>query len=301
MSLKAMFKAVHKAKNSTVTGVLDTYLLSLSDTDSDRAIDVNAPSQIGTCLRSRFYARKGYMRDANSIDARSRRVLDNGTHFHLRTQEYLLASGKLLLDEVPVLNSEHNIQGHTDGLLDLNLDNVISVLELKSINDNNFSKLIAPKPDHILQGLTYIYCLEMRRRYLRNKYKSFEDFEKKKAMRMKEYAQFYQHLKDGRKHTREEKIQFQCDLHDKADTILIKCDTPITKAHFVYENKNTQEIKEYIIDSTDPENVKKTEKVLDECDFLNVKCEEDVAPSREGTSKSCPTCHWCSFKTECWN
>lgn len=301
MSLKAMFKAVHKAKNSTVTGVLDTYLLSLSDTDSDRAIDVNAPSQIGSCLRSRYYARKGYMRDVNSIDARSRRVLDNGTHFHLRTQEYLLASGRLLLDEVPVLSEGYNIQGHTDGLLDLNLDNVISVLELKSINDNNFSKLIAPKDEHVLQGLTYVYCIEARRKWLHKNYPNIEDFFEDIDNRYVEYASFYQHLKDGRKHTREEKIQFQCDLHNKADTILIKCETPITKVHFVYENKNTQEIKEYIIDSTDPENVKKTEKVLDECSFLNVKCEENVAPSREGTSKSCPTCHWCAFKTECWN
>ena len=301
MSLKAMFKAVHKAKNSTVTGVLDTYLLSLSDTDSDRAIDVNAPSQIGTCLRSRFYARKGYMRDVNSIDARSRRVLDNGTHFHLRTQEYLTASGRLLLDEVPVVSEGYNIQGHTDGLLDLNLDSIISVLELKSINDNNFSKLIAPNPKHILQGLTYIYCIETRRKRLHEMYDSFEDFKADKKARYKEYEKFYQHLKDGHKYTREQKIAFQCDLHDKADTILMKCFTPITQVHFVYENKNTQEIKEYVINSTDPDNVEKTAKVLDECTYLNHACKKERVPAREGTSKSCPTCHWCSFKTECWN
>lgn len=301
MSLKAMFKAVHKAKNSTVTGVLETYLLSLSDTDSDRAIDVNAPSQIGSCLRSRYYARKGYQRDVNSIDPRSRRVLDNGTYFHIRTQEYLTKSGRLLLDEVPVVNDFYNIQGHTDGLLDLNLDKVISVLELKSINDNNFSKLIAPKPDHVQQGLTYVYSIETRRVDLHSMYNNMDEFLADKKARYEYYASHYQHLKDGRKHTREEKIQFQCDLHDKADTILMKCTTPITKVHFVYENKNTQEIKEFVIDSTDPNNEQKLKGVLDDCLTLNRCCDKDVTPNREGTSKSCPTCHWCAFKTECWN
>lgn len=301
MALKAIFKAAHKAQNKTVSGVLDTYLLSLSDTDSDRAIDVNAPSQIGSCLRSRFYARKGYERDVHSIDPRSRRVLDNGTYFHIRTQEYLLKSGRLLLDEVPVLNEYYNIQGHTDGLLDLNKDNHISVLELKSINDNNFSKLIAPKPEHIKQGLIYIYCLEERRKYLHNHYESYEDFRNDERNRYNEYAKHYQHVKTGKKHTREEKIQFQCDLHNKADSILIQCDAPITRAHFVYENKNTQEIKEYIIDSTTPENKNLMADILLECAVLDKCCEDNEAPEREGTNKSCSVCHWCAFKTECWN
>lgn len=301
MSLKAMFKAAHKAKNNTVSGVLDTYLLSLSDTDSDRAIDVNAPSQIGTCLRARYYSRKGYQRDVNSIDPKSRRVLDNGTYFHIRTQEYLKSSGKLLMDEVPVLNEFYNIQGHTDGFLDLNLNGDISILELKSINDNNFSKLIAPKPEHRMQGLTYVYCAEERRKYLRSTYDSFDEFEADIEERYKEYEKYYQHLKGGRKHTREEKIAYQCSLHDCADTILIQCDTPITKAHFVYENKNTQDIKEYIIDSTDPENQKILNDVLMDCTRLNECCANNKVPPREGSNKSCQTCHWCAFKTECWN
>lgn len=41
----------------------------------------------------------------------------------------MLDSGILLLDEVPVLSEEYNIQGHTDGILDLGDE--YAILELK--------------------------------------------------------------------------------------------------------------------------------------------------------------------------
>ena len=82
MALKSVFNAMKR--DGYVVKDLDLYLLSLNGTDNDRAIDVNAPSQIGKCLRQRFYARTGAESNSNAVDARTRRIFDNGTKTHER-------------------------------------------------------------------------------------------------------------------------------------------------------------------------------------------------------------------------
>lgn len=82
MALKSVFNAMKR--EGYIIKDLDLYLLSLNEEDNDRAIDVNAPSQIGKCLRQRFYARTQAERDSNAIDARTRRIFDNGTKTHER-------------------------------------------------------------------------------------------------------------------------------------------------------------------------------------------------------------------------
>ncbi len=298
MALKAVFNSMKK--EGYVIKPLDFYLLSLNKEDNDRAINVNAPSQIGNCLRSRYYARTGAEADPNTIDGRQRRIFDNGTGVHERLQAYLKKQGMLLADEIPVLNVEHNIQGHTDGLLRLSSAEV-GILEIKSINSNGYSNLKSAKDNHKLQGLTYVYCIEERRKQLHNTYASFEDFENDKENRYKSYAEFYQHLKGGNKHTKEEKIKFQCDLHNQSDTILMQTNLPITKAVFLYENKDTQELKEFLITTKSAEGKELLDNVLNECTELNRCIDLKTIPDREGTSRSCPQCRWCNYKIECWN
>ena len=65
MALKGLFNSLKD--ESYVIGGLDKYLTGLSSKDVDRAVDVNAPSQAGTCLRSRYYARKGYEFDNHNL------------------------------------------------------------------------------------------------------------------------------------------------------------------------------------------------------------------------------------------
>ena len=295
MSLKNIFSSVKN--EGYVVGPLDKYLVSLASTDSDRAVNVNAPSQAGTCLRSRFYARMGFESDG-VIDARSRRILDNGTKTHERLQEYLKAQGILLCDELPIHNLEYQIQGHTDGLLDLGKEKAI--LEIKSINDKGFKDLKIVKPEHKRQGLVYLYCVENRRKYLHNFYQDFDFFEECRFSRFKFYRSLYKHLKDGHKYTRKEKIDFQVSLHNTLDTLLMKTENPITKVVFLYENKNTQELKEFCISSKDKEAESILSQVLSEYNFLNKAIEDNCIPQREGSSKSCETCRWCNYKTECW-
>lgn len=281
---------------------LDRYLLSLSGSDSDRAIDVNAPSQIGKCLRERYYARIGEEPDNITIEPRTRRIFDNGTKTHERLQEYLKEQGMLLADEIPVISDEYNIQGHTDGILKLSAVE-LAILEIKSIKDRNFNELRCAKDEHIKQGLSYIFCIENRRKYLRETYESLEDFEAEaeKNSRYNYYASKYQHLKDGSKYTREEKIAFQCNLHNAIDTILVQTKIPITKAVFLYENKDNQELKEFCVSTKDPESSKILDEVLKECEYLNKCVEEGEIPNRCGTSKSCNECRWCNYKIACYN
>lgn len=297
MALKAVFSALKK--EGYIIKDLDLYLLSLSATDGDRAIDVNAPSQAGVCMRARYYARTGAERDVGSVDARTRRIFDNGTKTHERLQEYLKEQGMLLMDEVPVYNKEYNIQGHTDGVLQLSASER-GILEIKSINSNGFSALKSAKEEHKKQGLIYIFCLESRRKELHELYATREAFDKSFKKRLKDYAKLYQHLKDGHKHTREEKIEFQCSLHAEMDSLLYDTKVPITKAVFLYENKDTQDLKEFTVSMTDSEAKVILKGVLDEYKTINEYVAKKSLPPREGHCKSDNLCRWCSFKTECW-
>lgn len=295
MSLNNLFQSVKQ--EGYIIKPLNFFLEKQANADNDRAVDVNAPSQAGQCMRHNYYMRKQYDSDGD-IGARTQRIFDNGTYTHERIQNYLLEMNLLICDEVPLLNEEYNIQGHTDGFLDLPEDEV-AILEIKSINDNQFNQLKDAKEEHKKQGLIYLYCAEERRQQLRNKYKTLEEFYASQEERAEYYRSKHQHMKGGRKFTREQKIQHEVDLNLICDDILFRTEKPITKVIFLYENKNTQDMKEYCVKrSTVTEHI--LTGVLNEYQALNEYCEEDELPPREGTSKSCQTCRWCSYKLECW-
>ena len=295
MSLNNLFQSVKQ--EGYIIKPLDFFLEKQANADNDRAVDVNAPSQAGQCMRHNYYMRKQYDSDGD-IGARTQRIFDNGTYTHERIQNYLLEMNLLICDEVPLLNEEYNIQGHTDGFLDLSEDEV-AILEIKSINDNQFNQLKDAKEEHKKQGLIYLYCAEERRQQLRNKYKTLEEFYASQEERAEYYRSKYQHMKGGRKFTREQKIQHEVDLNLICDDILFRTEKPITKVIFLYENKNTQDMKEYCVErSTVTEHI--LTGVLNEYQALNEYCEEDELPPREGTSKSCQTCRWCQYSLECW-
>ena len=294
MSLNSMFQAMKR--EGYVSAPLDRYLFQQANKPNDRAVDVNAPSQAGRCNRANFYMRKQYENDGN-IDPRTQRIFDNGTYTHERLQAYLTDMELLAMDEVPLINDEYNIQGHTDGFLDL--DNEIAILEIKSINDNQFNQLKDAKEEHKRQGLIYLYCAEERRQFLHRTYKTEKEFNDSFETRYRYFEFHYQHMKDGSKYTREEKITNEVLLNMLSDNILFHTKTPITKVIFLYENKNNQELKEYVLErnvTTEPI----LKEVLDDYEFLNKCCDNNELPPREGTSKSCSVCRWCGYKSECW-
>jgi hypothetical protein len=282
-----------------VTKDLDLYLLTCSDDDdNDRALNVNAPSSIGKCLRARYYSRTLSEKDSGMINPRTRRIYDNGKYVHKRIQEYLLKQGMLLMDEVPVINEQYNIQGHTDGIVARGSE--LIVLEIKSIKMENFNELKDAQPEHKKQAHSYLFCLEERRKYLRATYKNDVAFLKSGKERSKYYESFYQHLKDGEKYTREEKIAYQVGLNMKKDKILFKCAEPHTKCSILYECKNTQNLKEYLTSSKDATAKMEIKGILEDCTYLDRCVKDGTVPEREGTSKSCKMCHFCDFQNKCW-
>lgn len=295
MALKDMFNAMKK--EGIVTAPLDRYLFDKANEPNDRAVDVNAPSQAGKCLRANYYMRKQYSGDGG-IDPRSQRIFDNGSGVHERLQSYLTDMEMLIMDEVPLIHDQYNIQGHTDGFLDL--DDEVAILEIKSINDRGFSQLKDAKEEHKCQGLIYLFCAEERRLYLHKTYKTEEEFNQSYDERYSYFEQHYQHMKGGRKFTREQKIENEVMLNMVADNVLWHTDKPITKVVFLYENKNDQELKEYVVErniTTEPI----LTRLLNDYNFLNECCMEEILPPRcDGASKSGYNCRWCNYNNECF-
>ncbi len=290
MSLKSAFSAL-KRSESYVLKPLEGYLLSLNE-DQNRAINVNSPSSSGGCLRARYYSRT-YTEHSDPINPRTRRIFDNGSYVHKRLQDYLTLQGMLLMAEVPVLNVNYNIQGHTDGIVDIG-NGEIAILEIKSINSRGFDLLKSAKEEHKLQGLLYLYCIETRRKEILEVGMGNPEVMKKLL------KQRYSHLNSGKVYTKKEKIQFQLDLHKELDEILTNINKPVTKIIFLYENKDNQEIKEFVVYSTDPKNAELLQNELKRCTQLNEFVNKESIPAREGKSKSDYSCRYCSFASECW-
>lgn len=299
--LKNIFDAMKR--EGYVIKDLDLFLVQQSNRSNDRAINVNAPSQVGGCPRSIFYARTGVKSDPCSTSPREQRIFDNGSFMHIRLQEYLMGQGMLLMDEVPVIHPDLQIQGHTDGILALS-SKELGILELKSINDKGFKDVVnanSPKDHHILQGLTYAYCIETRRQWLQKCYdNNIKKLRRDKLKLFKQYATYYQHLKGGRKFTKEEKIHFQCTLHWKLDELLVQTEMPITKVIYLYENKNDQELKEYCIDTQSSDNILRLNSLIADWKQINENVRTGKVPNRMGLNKSDSTCRWCRYKLECW-
>lgn len=295
MALNNIFKSMKK--EGYITAPLDVWLFQNSNSrDNDRALDVNAPSAAGGCLRENYYRRKGYTSDG-VIKPRSQRILDNGTHVHLRLQEYLKEMGLLIMDEVPVVNGTYNIQGHTDGYL--NLGDEIAILEIKSINDSGFKSLKQAKEEHKKQGLIYLFCAEERRKVLKDYYKTAEDFNNSIEDRKRAFESYYNYLEDGHKYSREQKIAYEVGLNLLSDNVLYYTEKPVTKIIYLYENKNDQDLKEFVISSKETENDVILTDMLKRYKKLNECCEKDIMPDREGT-KSSSLCRWCNYHNECW-
>lgn len=294
MALKDLFSSMKK--EGYVTAPLDAYLFKQANRPNDRAVNVNAPSQAGKCNRANYYMRKQFENDGG-IDPRTQRIFDNGTYTHARLQAYLMDIFLLICDEVPTINDRYNIQGHTDGYLDLKDE--VAILEIKSINDNQFSQLKDAKEEHKCQGLIYLYCAEERRKYLKETYKDRKAFDNSLEERKEYFRQHYQHIQGGRRYTREEKIENEVNLNIISDDILFDIDKPLTKVVFLYENKNNQELKEFVVErniSTEPI----LTSILEQYELLNKCCDNDEVPKREGKNKSDNMCRWCNYKNTCW-
>lgn len=305
MALKDVFKSAQNEKINpfSIAAQLETNLAMESMFDPDRDYQINSPSAMGTCLRSRYYARTGTSPDSIFHKPRSLRAMDNGTYFHSRMENYFEKYGLTHLNEVPVYDDSLLIRGHTDGCYIVN--KTLVLLELKSINDRGFIKLPDSLSDnykdigiekHIAQGLGYVACASKRQYELHEIYNTIEAFRSSQDERAELHALRYQYLKDGKKHTRKEKIAYMVDKCLQFDVLLYSSNIPVDTVVFLYENKNDQQFKEFVVKYS-------TQDLVDlkqEMQELNYCVDKKRAPEREGTKKTDYICTYCDYKKTCW-
>ena len=136
---------------------IDKYLLSRKR--DERSIHCFHPSSLHKPARDLYYH---YLHgDEPVYDPRILRVFDNGHCVHSRLQDYLQRAGVLKAIEVLVENREYEIKGHADGIIEMN--ELQGVLEIKSMNSNQFYSACAPKPEHLIQVNIYMFCLGITR------------------------------------------------------------------------------------------------------------------------------------------
>ena len=133
---------------------IDRYLQSRPR--DERAIRCFHPSSLHKSARELYWH---YLEGDNNqeFDSRVLRIFDNGHAVHARLQGYLSEIGILKQVEVSVENAEYEICGHADGILDI--AGREGVLEIKSMNSNQFYSLFEPRPDHLIQLNVYMFCL----------------------------------------------------------------------------------------------------------------------------------------------
>ncbi|MBP7232192.1 MAG: hypothetical protein KBA28_09695 [Syntrophaceae bacterium] len=95
------------------------------------------------------------------FESRILRIFDNGHAVHQRLQDYLTKAGILERAEIPVFDEQYEIRGHADGIVKINGAN--GVLEIKSMNANQFYSAYEPKPEHLIQVNVYMHCLNIPR------------------------------------------------------------------------------------------------------------------------------------------
>lgn len=283
MALNDLMNNFKRGQDSLIR-TIDTHLMKSQLEDNIRANITNSPSSSLGCVRRNFYQRSGEEKDKHQ--ARTQRIFDNGDGTHDRIQRYLKEDGILVMDEVPLINDPMEIMGHTDGLLQVRGKmNHMRVLEIKSINSRGFSGLKQPKDDHVAQGHTYMYCLEERRLELQRKHPTPELFASSKLARRKYFERKYAFILDrypDKPEKAERKHKEKVKEALRADSYLYNITHPINEVIFLYECKDTQEMKEFLVKRDDS----LMSEVLYKFELSNQAWEDQVMPERECKTKA---------------
>ena len=167
------------------------------------------------CPRSSWYKIKGYPSPEQSFTLQRLNIFAEGHLIHKKWQDWLLEAGVLDAAEVPVVDIDHHIIGHADGVV--NDKHGKAVLEIKSVGvgtirmedygmfapygkkeitiDELWASIKYPFASHIRQTQLYMYCLGIHNAIILYEWKATQD--------VKEFA-----------------ISFQPDI---VDSILASC------------------------------------------------------------------------------
>lgn len=137
-----------------------TGLYSLVMAPDKRATGVFHPSQLlDGCKRQMTYDLLGVKptdKVIKPIGAELQRTFDVGTWYHIYMQNILYRMGYLEQAEVPVVNTEKYLNGKADGMFKESVFGEKVVLEIKTMNNRNFTKAIfRPFKKHEFQASLY--------------------------------------------------------------------------------------------------------------------------------------------------
>lgn len=154
------------------------YLLKQQDEDMKKSLDSKKKPAIhpsglsNSCLRNLYYQYLRMPQKPQTIKSIKR--CEVGNDMHDRYHEYAKKAGILVACEKKLKNKEYRISARLDQLV---LLDKLRVIELKSMEDSKYKKLMAPHKSHIYQTNIYIWLLNTMFSEKR-KDKIFKDYEK---------------------------------------------------------------------------------------------------------------------------
>lgn len=104
--------------------------------------------------------------------AKLKRIFDNGNDVHDRYARYFDEMGILIEEERPLYNEGYRIKGFADDILNLDGD---CIIEMKSMNTMQASKLTKPVKDHEIQLQFYMYLTGIHRGFVVYENKNNQD------------------------------------------------------------------------------------------------------------------------------
>lgn len=146
--------------NYDLKAAVDKYYDEKPEWSKDR--DYFYMSEAGKCDRSIFYGFKN--KESNKpMDARVKRILENGDYVHARYLKIFAEMGILVAAEITPQQTDL-IHGRADAIITDGKQNYI--VDIKSISQWGYTPLLKPKEEHEIQLMMYMYFFKIPRGYL---------------------------------------------------------------------------------------------------------------------------------------
>lgn len=231
------------------------------------------PSSVGMCSRRIVYQMLGYSQ--KPMDPRILLIMENGTYMHERIEKILGDTGLLIAPEISFKKPEWRISGRSDAIIynfrpHKSNDNIITLKEPiyktdengECIRDENGHRIVIDEKVLYEGPDNDVMIVEL---------KSISD------------SGFKWISKRGPKENHKKQLQLYMYL------------TGIKEGMLLYENKNTQELKEFFI-SYDEKLVKE---VVNQIVYVNEHVNKKTLPPKEYEENSFE-CRYCPFRDICW-
>lgn len=227
------------------------------------------PSSAGKCSRAIVYQMLGY--EQKEMEGRILSILENGNYMHSRIEDILEQTGLMVAPELSFEKPEWRISGRSDAVIRNFLPHESS---------NNIIKLTEP-----------VYKLDENKDPVRDEQGNKIKLEDKLIYEGADNDVMIVELKSvsdkGFNYTPKEEHQLQLQLYMYL--------TGIKLGILLYENKNTQELKEFHFEYDE----KKAQRVVNQIIYVNDHVDRKELPIRE-YEKTDFNCRYCNFKHYCW-